>query len=146
MEANWPWLAALQGEKAGGSASLIIGEKGTMYSPADYGERWVLLPTKQFEGFENPKTTLARFETKDDDKNQKAEWVAAIKGGPKSLDNFDYAGLLAEAVLLGNVAIRMQGKKLEWDGPNLKVTNVPEAEHLIKTEYRKGVVVVGSHR
>jgi hypothetical protein len=40
-------------------------------------------------------------------------------------------------VLLGNVAIRL-GKKLEWDGPGLKVTNCPEAAQYIRREYRKG--------
>jgi hypothetical protein len=30
------------------------------------------------------------------------------------------------------------GEKLEWDGPNLKVTNVPEAAKHLQTEYRKG--------
>jgi predicted dehydrogenase len=134
---NLPPLDLLQGESPSGSASLIIGEKGTMYSPADYGERWVLLPKKQFEGFTKPKSTLPRFEDKDDDRNQKAEWVAAIKGGPPAMANFDYAGMLAEAVLLGNVAIRHQGKKLEWDGPGLAIKNDPEANQHIKREYRK---------
>jgi predicted dehydrogenase len=139
---NLPPLDLLQGEAPGGSASLIIGDKGTMYSPADYGERWVLLPKKQFEGFQNPKPTLPRHEAKegrpDDDKNQKADWVAAIKGGPKALANFDYAGMLAETVLLGNVAIRQHGKKLTWDGPNMKISNNAEADKLLKREYRKG--------
>ncbi len=39
--------------------------------------------------------------------------------------------------LLGNLAIRV-GKRIEWDGPNLKVTNVPEANNHIRREYRKG--------
>ena len=38
---------------------------------------------------------------------------------------------------LGNVAIKL-GKKLDWDGPNLKVTNVKEAADLINPPYRKG--------
>jgi predicted dehydrogenase len=135
---NLPPLDLLQGEPANQSASLIIGEKGTMYSPADYGERWVLLPKKQFEGFKNPTPTLARHTTRNDDLNQKADWVAAIKGGPKALANFDYAGLLAEAILLGNVAIRMQGKKLEWDGPGFVVKNDSQANQYLKREYRKG--------
>src|SRR5438128_1339462 len=101
---NLPPLELFLGEKPSDSASLIVGEKGTMYSPADYGENWMLLPKKTFEGFKNPKPTLARFKSADDDMNQKAEWVAAIKGGPKALSNFDYAGMLAETVLLGNVA------------------------------------------
>ena len=36
-----------------------------------------------------------------------------------------------------DVAIRT-GKTLEWDGPGLKVTNYPEANQLIQTEYRRG--------
>jgi hypothetical protein len=133
----------LQGEKAGGSASLIIGSKGTMYSPADYGEQWVLLPKKDFEGFKNPKPTLPRHEVPtngrpDDDLHQKVDWVAAIKGGPKAMANFDYAGMLAEAVLLGNVAIRQHSKLLTWDAANMKIKDNSEATKLLKREYRKG--------
>jgi len=40
-------------------------------------------------------------------------------------------------VLLGNIAFRT-GKKLQWDGPNLKVTNCGEAQELIRREYRSG--------
>ena len=44
---------------------------------------------------------------------------------------------LTEIILLGNVAMRV-GKKIDWDGPNMKATNCPEAEQYIKREYRKG--------
>ena len=54
-----------------------------------------------------------------------------------ALGNFDTAGLLTETVLLGNVAI-LAGKKIEWDGPNLKVANAPEAQKFLHREYRKG--------
>ena len=67
----------------------------------------------------------------------KREWLDAIKGGPKPYSNFDVAGLLTEFILLGNVAIRT-GKKLEWDGAGCRVTNCPEAEILVRKEYRKG--------
>jgi hypothetical protein len=40
-------------------------------------------------------------------------------------------------VLAGNVAIRV-GKRLEWDGPNMKATNAPEADKYIRRDYRKG--------
>jgi len=39
--------------------------------------------------------------------------------------------------LLGNVAIRT-GKKLNWDGPNMKITNVPEANEYLQRQYRAG--------
>lgn len=63
--------------------------------------------------------------------------MAACKTGSPTGCNFDYAGALTETVLLGNVAFRT-GKKLEWDGANLKVTSCPEAERLVRREYRRG--------
>jgi hypothetical protein len=73
------------------------------------------------------------------DQGMKDEWVKAMREGKAqiAMSNFDYSGMLTETVLLGNVAIRT-GKKLEWDGPNLKCTNCKEADQFIKREYRKG--------
>ena len=43
------------------------------------------------------------------------EWVAACKGGPRAVSNFDYAGPMTEIVLLGVLALRAPGRRLEWD-------------------------------
>ena len=123
------------GEKFTDSGSLLVGEKGVLYSPSDYGNHWSLLPKKDFDGYKKP--ALKGPSNNKDDLGQKIEWIEGIKGGPAPYSNFAFAALLTETILLGNVAVKL-GKKLEWDGPNLRVTNVPEAEHLIKTEYRKG--------
>ena len=65
------------------------------------------------------------------------DWIAACKGGEPAGANFDYSGPLTENVLLGNLAIR-NGKKLTWDGPNMKCTNVPEANAFVQCQYREG--------
>ena len=65
------------------------------------------------------------------------EWMEAIRTGKPALCAFEYAGPLAETVLLGNVAYR-SGKKLDWDAASLKAKNCPEAEQFLKREYRKG--------
>jgi hypothetical protein len=117
------------------SGSLLVGEKGILFSPNDYGESWKLLPEKEFEGYKEPAATLPR--NNQGDYGMKEEWVAAIRGGKPALSNFNYAALLTETILLGNVAMRV-GKKLEWDGPNMRVTNCPEAERYIKPEFRQG--------
>ena len=58
--------------------------------------------------------------------------------------NFDWAGPLTEAVLVGNIALKMEkqlyekGLKLHYDGPNMQVTNLPEANKYIRDEYREG--------
>jgi hypothetical protein len=69
----------------------------------------------------------------------KDEWARAIKEGKPeiAMSNFDYAGMLTEAILLGNVAVRA-GKKLVWDGPSMRFTNLPEANQFLHKEYRKG--------
>jgi predicted dehydrogenase len=72
------------------------------------------------------------------------EWIQACKGGKASGSNFDFAGPLAEAVLLGNVALRVQLRedltlcKLLWDSAALKVTNLEEANKCIRRDYRGG--------
>jgi len=65
------------------------------------------------------------------------EWIEACKGGKPAGCNFDIGGPLTEMTLLGNIAIRT-GKKLNWDGENMKFTNVPEANDYLHYEYRDG--------
>ena len=67
------------------------------------------------------------------------EFANAIKENKPELamSNFDYAGRLTETVLLGNIALRA-GKKVEWDGVNMKVTNDSAANQFVTREYRHG--------
>ena len=72
------------------------------------------------------------------------EWLAACKGDAPAGSNFDWAGPLTEAVLLGNVALRSQLRedltlmKLLWDGPSLKFSNSEAANKFLRREYRAG--------
>ena len=68
------------------------------------------------------------------------EWIRACKGGEPAPANFAFSGPLAEAVLAGNLAVRT-GKKILWDGANMRCTNVPEANQYVRREYRKGWVL-----
>ena len=127
-------------QKLADSGSIIVGEKGILFSPNDYGAEFFLLPEEKFAQIENrSKPEKLPMNPGGDDQGMKNEWVEAIKSGNPEIaySNFDIASLLTEAFLLGNVAIKT-GKRIEWDGPALKVTNVPEANALIQTEYRRG--------
>jgi predicted dehydrogenase len=135
------------GQRVADSGSLFVGEKCIFYSPDDYGANYLFLGKDAKDIEEAAKkvpetlpriTNRARPRTDD---NMKEEWVRAIREGKPqvALSNFDYAAMLTETILLGNVALRAgKGRKLEWDGPNLKVTNWPEAAQYVKREYRKG--------
>ena len=126
------------GEKLADSGSILVGEKGVLFSPNDYGAEFRITPKGLAEGknLTKPERLPANG---GEDQGMKNEWVEAIKAGKPEIaySNFDIASLLTEAFLLGNVAIKT-GKRIDWDGPGLKVTNVPEANRLIQTEYRRG--------
>ena len=72
------------------------------------------------------------------------EFIEACKGGKPGGSNFDWAGPLAEAVLLGNVALRVKLRealtryKLLWDPVAFKFTNLDEANSYLKRDYRSG--------
>ena len=48
------------------------------------------------------------------------------------------AGRLTEAMLLGNIAVRFAGQKLEWDAATMKFRNSADASALVSKTYRKG--------
>ncbi len=107
---------------------LFVGSEGMLL--ADYGRKQ-LYPKEKFATFKAPEPTIPASI------GHHKEWIAACKGGPAALCNFDYAGPLSEAVLLGTVAYRV-GKKLQWDPVALKATNCPEADKYLRREYRQG--------
>jgi hypothetical protein len=110
------------------SGCLFVGSKGMLLS--DY-DKHVLLPEKDFAGFQGPAPFLPRSP------GHHAEWIAACKAGGQSSANFEYAGWLTEANHLGNVAYRA-GKKLEWDPATMTASNAPETQRFIHREYRAG--------
>ncbi len=107
---------------------LLVGSKGLLQ--ADYS-RHQLYPTEKFADFVPPQPTIP------DSIGHHAEWIQACKTGGQTTCHFGYSGVLAEAVLLGNVAYRV-GEKLHWNAKNLTATNCPQAEHFVTRPYRPG--------
>jgi predicted dehydrogenase len=112
---------------------IFVGDDGKMLVTGWGGRMPRLIPESRNQEYKRPEPTLPRS------KGHHQEWIDACKGGttaPRS--NFDFAGPLTEAVLLGSVCIHNGGAKLLWDSANLKITNAPEANNLLHYEYRKG--------
>ncbi len=116
------------GDKEGGV--LFVGDKGTIMSN-HMGGSPRLIPETKMKAYKRPPKTLPRSI------GHYKEWIEACKGGKPPGSNFDYAGPLTEMVLLGNIAIRTR-KKLNWDGLNMEVTNMPEANEFVHRQYRQG--------
>ena len=117
-------------KKEGGA--LLIGSKGKlMYNT--YGANPRLLPQSLQESFGKPPQKLARIEKEAHEMN----WVDAAKGKTQACCPFEYAAQLTEVMLLGVVSLR-SGKKILYDGANMRVTNVPEANQYLSRDYRQG--------
>lgn len=66
------------------------------------------------------------------------EFMLACRGGEPAGSNIvDHSGLLSEVMMLGNVALRAQ-EKIQWDGPNFRITNNEGANKLLRRDYREG--------
>ena len=110
----------------------FLGEKGTMVCGGWSGAPR-LFPAKRREEFQLPPKTIPRSP------GHRVEWVQACKA-KKSEDakaGFAYSGPFTEALLIGNLATRLQ-KRIEWDVAKMRARNAPEADALIRKRYRKG--------
>jgi Oxidoreductase family, NAD-binding Rossmann fold/Oxidoreductase family, C-terminal alpha/beta domain len=140
-------VEAARGEVPG-SGCLIIGDKGKIFSPDDYGTQFFVklnedekfLFFKKHPALEGIPETLPRNPfTGDADFRHHQEWIAAIKENKPEMcySRFEIAANLTEIMLLGCVALRV-GKRLEWDGPAMRAKNAPEAAQFIKRTNRAG--------
>jgi len=111
--------------------NLFVGDKGKMLG-------YRLIPEARMKEYGKPPQRIERSP------GHHKEWLIACKGGPAARASFDWAGPLTEVVLYGNIALRMErqlyekGLKLHCDGPNMRITNLPEANRYIRDEYRDG--------
>ncbi len=109
--------------------TLFIGSDGMLI--CGFRERR-LLPQDKFEDFEPPEPFIP------ESPGFRNEFINACKGDetPPTC-NFDYTGPLTEAVLLANNAFRVAGE-FDWDHKTMTCKNAPEAQALIRSDYRSG--------
>jgi predicted dehydrogenase len=129
-----PWPDGLDEDLAMPPEGGLIfhGAKGKLMAGV-YANRPQLLPTRLDQEYVRPPRTLPRV----DGESHEMDWVNACKSGKPANSNFEYSGLLTEICLLGNIAKRV-GDPIQWDGVKLKITNQPEANRYVQTEYRQG--------
>jgi predicted dehydrogenase len=121
------------GRNFGGNGAIYVGDKGMMVTDTYCGGARIV-PEEQHKATPKPEKTLPRVKG-----SHAGDFLNAVKTRGKSSSDFECAARLTEVIMLGSVAmIAGLGKKVEWDGPNMKVTNLPELNKYVKREYRKG--------
>ncbi|HLN26686.1 MAG TPA: Gfo/Idh/MocA family oxidoreductase [Gemmataceae bacterium] len=112
--------------------SIYIGSEGVLYSP--YIAAPVLFPVDKFKDYKLPNPGS---------EDHYLQFVEACRGNGRTAASFDYAGPLTESILLGCLSTRYPQTTLKWEAASLKVSNVAEANRLVRKVYRKGWEVEG---
>lgn len=115
-----------------GEAALFLGTEGALLLPHGSGAR--LLPKERF---------ASRTRDKLAPRNHYHHFLDACLGGEPCESHFGQTGPMAEAILLGTVAVRVPGTALRWDAGALRIPNSSEADRLLRRSYRKGWEVPG---
>jgi Oxidoreductase family, NAD-binding Rossmann fold/Oxidoreductase family, C-terminal alpha/beta domain len=124
-----------------GSGCLLIGDKGKLFSPDDYGSRFFVMAgeEKEFTPGDRHEAVKAVPQTIPRSPGHNEEWFRMMRDGTPAYSNFDIAAYLTEIILLGCIALRVgPGKSMDWDGPNMKSPNRPEAAQYVKRHNREG--------
>jgi predicted dehydrogenase len=118
------------------NGALFIGTEGSLLI-VHYGARARLFPIEKDKEFRkvpavpgNPQEHYTSF-------------VLSCLGEGKTTDHFDYAVPLAEATLLGTIAVRDPHKKLTWDAASLTFPGDAAATARVQPKIRDGWKVEG---
>lgn len=119
-------------DKNTGAGAVVIGDKGKLTYGSHGANNVRLLPAKRMEEFQPPPKTIPRV------KDHQTDWIEAIRDGRKAGSDFSYGGPLTEIAMLGVIAIKLAGTKLEWDAKRMRFTNSKEANALVNPPARTG--------
>jgi len=120
-------------EELGEEGLMFIGDKGTILCGFNGNNPKLISMSPKTATEERPRTR-----SRTGGGQNVREWLDACKGGKtKPGANFEFCGVVTEALQLGNMAVRT-GRRLTWDRANLKVTNLAAADQYIRPERRAG--------
>jgi predicted dehydrogenase len=112
------------------NGSVFLGDKGII-TTGTYGEDTRLVPMDRMKDYKFPAELLTRSP------GHYRDWIRAAKGGDPSCSNFSIAAPMTEWILLGVIALRVEGK-VEWDSAKMRIPNNVEANKFIRPFVKKG--------
>lgn len=127
-----------KGREVPETGALVYGDQGTIMHGSHGAEGCRIIPETKMREYQSgglPDKTIDRV------KNHYADWLQAIESGHQAGSNFDYGGPLTRTALIGAIAIRFPGERLEWDAKSMKFTNHEGANALVSTDYRDGWII-----
>ena len=130
-----PRPAELDGVRSDvGTGAVVIGDRGKIAYGSHGAGGCRLIPEAKMKAYKRPEPTIPRVPRGD----HQHDWLNAIREGRQAGSPFEYGGRLTEVGLLGVIAIRMTGQKLQYDEKAVRFTNNDEANRWLNPPYRSG--------
>lgn len=123
-----------EGRKVVGTGAVVIGDQGKIMHGSHGGGGCRLIPEARMQAYKLPEKTLARIPGG----HHQNDWLNAIRENRPAGSSFEYGGALSEIGLLGMIAIRRSGTRLEYDSQAMKFTNDEAANSFLTPTYRSG--------
>jgi len=113
---------------------LYVGDKGLILAAFNGNNSRVYPESKKYQA--PPRQRGERGVYRDVAVDQ---WLAACKGSsPAPLANFEIQSPVTEAFLLGCLAQRFPGERLQWDAANMRITSSEKANRYVDPPSRSG--------
>ncbi len=123
-----------EGRKVVGTGAVVIGDQGKIMHGSHGAGGCRLIPEARMQAYKLPEKTLARIPGG----HHQNDWLNAIRENRPAGSSFEYGGALSEVGLLGMIAIRRSGTRLEYDSQAMKFTNDEAANSFLTPTYRQG--------
>lgn len=117
-----------------GTGAVVIGDQGKIMHGSHGAGGVGLIPSSRQKEYKRPEESIPRLKNGDHHK----DFLDAVREGRQAGSSFEYGGALTEIGLLGMIAIRRTGVRLEWDEKQMKFTNDAEANAFLTPVYREG--------
>lgn len=124
--------ALFPGDPYPAESAMLVGTDGALL--VAHANDLVLLPQSKFKNYRLPDFK---------DRNHYHHFVDACLGGEKTESHFAQTGPMTEAILLGTVAVRVPDVLLKWNPERMEFPEYPEANQLLRRNYREGWNVAG---
>jgi predicted dehydrogenase len=117
-----------------GIGAIVIGDKGRIMHGSHGAGSPHIITHELLKDFKRPEEKIARVKNG----NHHQEWLSAVREGRQAGSSFEYGGALSEIGLLGMIAVRRPGVRLEWDASAMKFKNDEAANALLRPQWRDG--------
>ena len=120
------------GRKPVDTGAYVYGDKGVIMYGSHGAGGVRIIPEEKMKEYKRPEQKIPRVP------GHHQDWLRAIRQGGRAGSDFSYGGPLTELAMLGVIALKLPGTKLEWDAAATRFTNCDEANQYVNPPYRQG--------